>query len=293
MYDYYALLGVPRFFATQDEIKAAYIEQVRFFHPDAANVSPEIALERTQLLNEAYYTLSDINRKRSYDEHLYTIIQQRQNKQTSNCEENEKRSTEEGRKRETSFPFGLVFRLLSIAAIISVVVISALDTESQNSKNAGRNNTQPQSAIEQVKEDPDAGLTKRNRPSSGTTLHWTGGYADAITAPLEIKTGATSSEDYFVKVCRVGDTLDYMAFYIRGGESAECEVPLGTYEIKYACGETWYGVNDLFGSKTSYAKADDTFRFYEEDGYVNGWTIELYLQTNGNLETMPISAFEF
>lgn len=292
MCDYYVLLGVPRFFATQDEIKTAYIKQVRFFHPDAANVSPEIALEKTQLLNEAYYTLSDVSRKRVYDEQLYHSVHQHQEQQR-NSEETETRRQEHLRKKATGFPFGFVFRLLSIAAIISIVIISALDAESQNSKNAGGNYTQPKSTTEQANLDPDADLTKYNKPSSGTTLHWTDGYADAITAPLEIKTGATSSEDYFVKVCRVGNASDYMAFYIRGGESAECEVPLGTYEIKYACGETWYGANDLFGSKTSYAKADETFRFYEEGGYVNGWTIELYLQTNGNLETIQISAFDF
>ena len=51
MLDYYALLGVPR-----------------FFHPDKGYVNENIALERTQQLNEAYDTLKNPSRKAVYDD---------------------------------------------------------------------------------------------------------------------------------------------------------------------------------------------------------------------------------
>ena len=57
--DYYALLGVPKFCSSQDEIRRAYLAQARFFHPDAGNVSPEIAHQKMQQLNTIYDTLKD------------------------------------------------------------------------------------------------------------------------------------------------------------------------------------------------------------------------------------------
>lgn len=291
MYDYYAILGVPRFFSTQEEIKTAWKEQVKFFHPDAGNVAPEIALQRTQLLNEAYFMLSDINRKRSYDEKFYIAIQKAQEQQETPREKSavlQKETPKKEAKSDDSEKKVQLFLWLAIGLVIIVIVILALDDGGGYEYDYS---APPSSSEQEI--DPDAGLTKYEKPESGTIIHWTDDYDNAVTAPLEIKTSSMSNTDYFVKVCRAGSKDDYMAFYVRGGTNVECEVPLGTYIIKYACGETWYGQYDLFGSKTSYAKADETFRFYEDDGYVNGWTIELYSQINGNLQTVTIDPSEF
>lgn len=56
--DYYALLGVPKFCSSQDEIRRAYLAQARFFHPDAGNVTPEIAHQKMQELNAIYLSMS-------------------------------------------------------------------------------------------------------------------------------------------------------------------------------------------------------------------------------------------
>lgn len=84
-----------------------------------------------------------------------------------------------------------------------------------------------------------------------------------------------------------------MTFFIRGGETASLNVPLGKYEIYYAHGDTWVGAKYLFGDDTEYYKADDVFNFYQDDGCVYGWDIELYRQSGGNLSTEEISASEF
>ena len=83
--------------------------------------------------------------------------------------------------------------------------------------------------------------------------------------------------------------------FVREGQRASIEVPLGTYELTYATGRTWYGpkAGALFGPETGYAKADDTFTFRIDGTQIQGYTIELYLQTHGNLETKPMSAREF
>lgn len=63
---YYDTLGIPRT-ATFEQIKSAYREQIKFFHPDVFNGSPEIAQQKSQELNEAYHILSNPVERDKYD----------------------------------------------------------------------------------------------------------------------------------------------------------------------------------------------------------------------------------
>jgi hypothetical protein len=110
-------------------------------------------------------------------------------------------------------------------------------------------------------------------------------------APLEIKTRAGSN--YYVKVVDWSTKAEIMTAFVRGGSPFETTVPVGSYEIKYAAGQSWYGPILDFGDGGSYARCDDRFDFsLTSDGY-NGYTIELILQKHGNLQTDPISADDF
>ena len=114
-------------------------------------------------------------------------------------------------------------------------------------------------------------------------------------APLTIKTNAGS--DYFVKLVIPNTTKEIMTLYIHGGQPMVIKVPLGSYELKYAAGQVWYGPKYKFGPTTTYAKADEVFPFTSTptaDGITySGWTVELILQSNGNLKTKTISEAEF
>ena len=110
-------------------------------------------------------------------------------------------------------------------------------------------------------------------------------------APLTIETRGT--EKYYVHLKPLGHEGSEMSFYVIGGQTTEVLVPLGYYELYYATGYTWYGLDNLFGSKTSRFKCNDTFDFYEEDDYYQGWTVTLYKVSNGNMSTQEVSEEDF
>ena len=68
--DYYEILGVPRN-ATQTEIRNAYRKLAKLYHPDRNN--SDEAKSAMVLINEAYETLSDSDKKREYDQPIFTI----------------------------------------------------------------------------------------------------------------------------------------------------------------------------------------------------------------------------
>jgi hypothetical protein len=71
------------------------------------------------------------------------------------------------------------------------------------------------------------------------------------------------------------------------------KVPLGSYKIKYAVGNQWYGERYLFGPETSYYMADKRFDFELRGDHIRGYSIDLLLQLNGNLQAKPISPKDF
>ena len=66
MLDYYSTLQIEED-AAQDEIKQAYHKMARLFHPDNFKGSQKEAAEQMAKINEAYQTLSDIDKRAVYD----------------------------------------------------------------------------------------------------------------------------------------------------------------------------------------------------------------------------------
>lgn len=66
---YYALLGLHPS-ASAIEIRRAYRELSKRYHPDTTDLPPATAKEKFQKLNEAYATLSNLERRMAYDQKI-------------------------------------------------------------------------------------------------------------------------------------------------------------------------------------------------------------------------------
>lgn len=65
--DYYKILGLDNNKATTNEIKVAYREQAKKYHPDISSSAGEFSEERFKDINEAYKVLSNTVTRKKYD----------------------------------------------------------------------------------------------------------------------------------------------------------------------------------------------------------------------------------
>ena len=78
--DYYKILGLETNKVTMDEIKQAYREQAKRYHPDV-NVGDRLSEERFKDINEAYRVLSGGVTRRKYDRMWMSHVGNKKKKQ--------------------------------------------------------------------------------------------------------------------------------------------------------------------------------------------------------------------
>lgn len=111
-------------------------------------------------------------------------------------------------------------------------------------------------------------------------------------APFRVTT-SPGTDNYFIKLVDSVTGSPVITMYVKGGATYETKVPVGTYQIHYATGQTWYGVRHLFGSATAYSETVGNFTFAIQGNEAQGNEIELVPQLGGNLATKMISAAQF
>lgn len=300
MKDYYGLLGIRHFTSNQDEIKAAYREQIRFFHPDAGNVPEEIALKCSQELNEVYAVLTNPEAKATYDEMLVRDIISRQAAQKQQADQAPPHQEPQTQQSQNSAPSGAPAKKRStvspyavIAAIFAVIIlVIKVITPAESTTKTGTPSTPPASSTStantpSTSSTPTTPTLTPVRVQNGQIL--VEPYDESV-APLTVAT--SGSGGYYIYMDSYSGFND-MAFYVVGGKSVDVLVPLDEYTIYYATGDTWYGTKNHFGPSTQYCRCDDTFEFYLDGDYYQGWTLTLYPVANGNLSTDPVSASDF
>lgn len=127
-------------------------------------------------------------------------------------------------------------------------------------------------------------------PLNGETKYYKHGEA---IAPFSVITQPNTNTNYLLKLVDKNTSQVVLTIFVRGGQSIHTKVPLGTYELRYACGTNWYGEKELFGPGTVCQKADTIFDFYRNGPTIMGHTVSLVKQVNGNLPTSRISNASF
>lgn len=84
--DYYKILGLKTNKVSEEDIKVAYREHAKKYHPDV-NVGNKNAEERFKDINEAYRVLSDVNAKKKYDKMWNNYARKQKSKVEGNTSE--------------------------------------------------------------------------------------------------------------------------------------------------------------------------------------------------------------
>ncbi len=96
-------------------------------------------------------------------------------------------------------------------------------------------------------------------------------------APLTLK-ARNAGQHFFVELIGLPAKKEVLSLFLRSGDQLKVNLPLGTYELKYAAGETWYGPGWLFGNATTFSRLDTELAFEHTDSEISGYSVELYLQ---------------
>ena len=120
-------------------------------------------------------------------------------------------------------------------------------------------------------------------------------------APFSVETAPGPS--YLVKLVNISDARDQIMVFVRGGETYSTKVPLGTYHLKAATGQVWYGKENYFGTETRFLRVRNTdrgnddgvqaFKFHQSGNRLHGLTISFKKVVGGNTSEEPINREEF
>ena len=102
-------------------------------------------------------------------------------------------------------------------------------------------------------------------------------------APLTIRTSGDSN--YYLVFRDSRTNRKAASIYMKKGETFRGGMPIGSYDLFYTAGGTWYGKDLFFGPGSAVTKADSTLKFSRTAGGLSGVELTLYPVVDGNLST--------
>lgn len=152
----------------------------------------------------------------------------------------------------------------------------------------------PQSGVIKLATESDHALGQLRLFSNPPTPSDRSSIKDCCPAETSLK----NSNSYFIKVVDWKSNQTIATAFVRSGEKAILNLPPGTYKLRYATGEKWYGEQYYFGSKTQYGEMTNAvtllplqFKF-NNDG--NGWDLGLYrCNSLSNVSTKELNSKDF
>jgi hypothetical protein len=112
-----------------------------------------------------------------------------------------------------------------------------------------------------------------------------------LLAPFKIIT--RGNRNYFIKLLEEKTSKQMLTIFIRAGESASVDIPLGRYKIRYATGFDWHGEQYLFGVDGLYKEISQISDFRIEKNKAIGEVLEFDADVNSNLVSKLISNKDF
>lgn len=109
---------------------------------------------------------------------------------------------------------------------------------------------------------------------------------------LQIKT-RTENNNYYIKLVNQDTDQEILSAFIRSGSTLSVQVPPAVYELKYAAGQNWYGLEYLFGTSASYGKLPQPVVIAPRSRSTGAPAIDLIPSRRGKLTTDIISEYDF
>lgn len=169
--------------------------------------------------------------------------------------------------------------------VMLLVAVMSLLCYGCGSSNASYDDSYDYSSVEdsydEYWEEPEPELEPVEFPADGAVLEGSSG------STSEISITASEYESCYVRLKNdAGETV--LGFFVNAGSTVTVGVPGQVLTVYFATGDTWYGLENLFGDSTSYSKDDEPVDFSQ-------YTIEYSLvpSTGGNFSETTIDEDEF
>lgn len=166
--------------------------------------------------------------------------------------------------------------------------VPSVKTETDYTKKVVKTYSDPYSGVpDKVRIKPKKSNAKPTPPPEVRPLPGSILSGSRITDGSELTVIAPSDSDCVVKL-KTSSGQTKLMFYVRSGSTVTVNVPMLPLYAYFAYGETWYGINHLFGPDTYYSKDDDLLDFSKYT-----FTYTLHPVSDGNFSDTPIDPSEF